>query len=285
MLLRDCGGLIESLSFWSKKLNHNSPSKSYKTSQLIETKQRRGSFFLTDFKKQRQKTKAEKKKRDEMREETIKPNDIQHFHTCGFFVQMFSSTWQDMIRLNIRFNRSLQFNRDDNGLLFLCQEVVTLTLFFSFHHTPQLSLRMSKPPVLMAGRWAGPVSLCHGGHRSPPSLSLRSATGCSKAPLGRIITAPRTSCRECWELRRRAPTSPHLLPVPLQTTWDPLGELHHGWPACTCLRLASRSLCKQEWDFGNMLIRFLGVTRLYVSDDSPRYNTKLSFIHGINKQV
>lgn len=116
---------------------------------------------------------------------------------------------------------------------------LTLCLFPSLH---QLSLRMSKPPVLMAVRWAEPMS--HGGHRSPPSLSPRSATGCSKAPLGRI-TAARTSCRECWELRRmaaRAPISRHLLPVLLQTTWDPQGEPRHGRSACTCPRLVSRSL-------------------------------------------
>lgn len=145
------------------------------------------------------------------------------------------------------------------------QYLVTLTL--SSQSLPQLSLRMSNPPALMAASWAGPVSLHRGGHRSPPSRSPRSATGSSRAHSGRI-TAPRRSCREYWELRRRAARSPiicHLLPVPLQNTWDPQVEPHHGRLACTCPRLASSALCWQGWvlrisssNFFDTLLCFLG---------------------------
>lgn len=120
------------------------------------------------------------------------------------------------------------------------QETVSLTLFLS-PSLHQLSLRMSKLPVLMAGRWARPASLRHGGHHSPPSLSPRSASGCSRALLGRT-TAPRRNHRECLALRRRATrarTSRLLLPVHPQTTWDHQVEHLHGRFACTCLRWAS----------------------------------------------
>lgn len=114
---------------------------------------------------------------------------------------------------------------------------------------PQLSLRMSRPPVLIAERRAGPTRVHHGGHSSPPSLSPRSATGCSRAHLGRI-SALRMSFRECWEPTRRAARvsiSHFLLLVPPQTIWGPQGEHPLGQFACSCRRLASRSLFLKRW--------------------------------------
>lgn len=118
---------------------------------------------------------------------------------------------------------------------------LTLSLCPSLH---QLSLSVSKLPALTAGRWARPTTLRHGGHRSPPSLSPRSASGCSRALSGRII-APRRNRREWLELRRRAtraPTKRLLLPVHPQTTWDHQVQHLHGQFSCSYLRWAQASL-------------------------------------------
>lgn len=147
------------------------------------------------------------------------------------------------------------------------QVVVTL-IFFLFPSLLQLLLRMSKPPVLTAAKWAGPMSFRHGDHSSTPSPFPRSATGCSRAPSGGTI-APRMSCRECWELRRRAASTPInlLLPVPPQTTWDPQGLLH-GRSTCSCLRLASRY---------NVLLRALPLDRARLAvPPGSSLNAKLS---------
>lgn len=78
----DCGGVIESLTLVIKT---KSPSKSYK----ITMRQSKDMALFSDGL-----LKAETRIREAMRERnSIKLNGIIHrFHTCGFMIQMFSST-------------------------------------------------------------------------------------------------------------------------------------------------------------------------------------------------